>query len=334
MIPQLRIGPYCAPNPLIAAPMAGVTDRPFRQLSRRLGAGFAVAEMLTSDTRLWHTKKSRLRMNHDGEVAPIWVQIAGADPDQLAAAAIANVARGAQIIDINMGCPAKKVCNVAAGSALLENEPLVERILNTVVAAVDAPVTLKIRTGPDPDRRNALTIARLAEQAGVAALTVHGRTRVEKYRGTAEYETIRTVKQNVSIPVIANGDIHSPVKAAEVLLATEADGLMIGRASQGNPWIFREIWHYLQTGKLLAPPSIEDVKQVMVDHVRQLHRFYGQFSGVRIARKHIGWYLDQQPGGRAARRALVRIDAAADQLAAIEAYFLELLAGSRMQWVG
>ena len=334
MIPQLHIGPYVAPNPLIAAPMAGVTDRPFRQLSRQLGAGLAVAEMLTADTRLWHTKKSRLRMDHDGEVEPIWVQIAGADPDQLAAAAVANVAHGAQIIDINMGCPAKKVCNVAAGSALLENEPLVERILNTVVPAVSVPVTLKIRTGPSPDCRNALSIAKLAEQAGIAALTVHGRTRVEKYRGQAEYDTIRAVKQSVAIPIIANGDIHSPIKAAEVLLATEADGLMIGRASQGNPWIFQQVLHYLDHGTLLAQPPIGEVKRIMLNHVRQLHQFYGEFSGVRIARKHIGWYLDQQPGGRAARRHLVRIEDAVEQLSAIEAYFADLLDGERLQWVG
>jgi len=320
-LPQLKIGSFLASNPLIAAPMAGVTDRPFRQLSKRLGAGLAVAEMLTSDTRLWHTRKSQLRMDHQGEVEPIWIQIAGADPGMLAEAAQANVENGAQIVDINMGCPAKKVCNVAAGSALLENEPLVERILGRVVPAVDVPVTLKIRTGPSKEQRNALTIARMAEQAGIAALSVHGRTRVEKYSGHAEYRTIARIKQVLTIPVIANGDIDSPQKAADVLLQTGADGLMIGRASQGNPWIFREILHYLLTGEYLARPSAEEVQRTLLDHLSELHQFYGPQAGVRIARKHIGWYLQTQPSGQLARRGLVRIEDPIEQLAAVRCYF-------------
>ncbi len=320
-LPSLSIGPYQAPNPLIAAPMAGVTDRPFRQLSRRLGAGLAVSEMLTSDSRLWHTRKSRLRMNHDGEVAPIWVQIAGGEPQMMAEAARLNVAHGAQIIDINMGCPAKKVCNVMAGSALLENEPLVESILSAVVAAVEVPVTLKIRTGPTPEGRNGLTIAKMAEQAGIAVLSVHGRTRVEKYRGQAEYDTIAAIKQAISIPVIANGDITDGAKAMNVLKRTGVDGLMIGRASQGNPWIFREILHYAATGETLPKPASDEIRDVMLDHLRQLHAFYGDYIGVRVARKHIGWYLSEQPDGEAARKKLIRIEDPAEQLAVLSHYF-------------
>jgi tRNA-dihydrouridine synthase B len=304
--------------------MAGVTDRPFRQLCRSLGAGLAVSEMLIADTRLWHTRKSRLRMDHRNEPGPISVQIAGADPLQLAEAARLNVDRGAAIIDINMGCPAKKVCNVMAGSALLENEALVGRILDAVVAAVEVPVTLKIRTGATPVRRNAVCIARMAESAGIQALAVHGRSRAEKYQGEAEYDTIAEVKSQVDIPIIANGDIDSPEKAAYVLQKTGADGLMIARAAQGNPWVFQQIDHYLRHGTALSPPSNTERQSVMFDHLQALYDFYGEHQGLRIARKHIGWYLKTQFGGEQIRRQLVRVETARQQIDLLAAWFADV----------
>lgn len=285
------IGPYRLPNRVILAPMAGVTDRPFRQLCRKLGAGLVVSEMVIADPALWHTRKSRSRLDHRGEPGPRSVQIAGGDAEMLADAARQSVAQGAQIVDINMGCPAKKVCNKAAGSALLRDERLVARILETVVAAVDIPVTLKIRTGWCADSNNGIRVARIAEQAGIQALAVHGRTREQRYTGVAEYDTIATIKAAVAIPVFANGDITSPEKAAEVLVYTGADAVMIGRGAQGNPWIFRQIDHYLRTGRRLTEPSDAERRAVMRGHIEALHAFYGDHLGVRIARKHIGWYL-------------------------------------------
>lgn len=286
------IGPYSLPNQVILAPMAGVTDRPFRQLCRRLGAGWVVGEMVTSDPSLWHTRKSQLRMDHTGEPDPRVVQIAGGDAQMLAQAARLNVELGAQIIDINMGCPAKKVCNKAAGSALLRDEALVADILDAVVKAVDVPVTLKIRTGWCAESNNGVRIARLAEDAGIQALAVHGRHREQRYTGWAEYDTIADIKSCLSIPVIANGDITSPEKAADVLRYTGANAVMIGRGAQGNPWIFKQITHYLQHGEQLALPSLEERRHVLAGHVAALHAFYGDTMGVRIARKHIGWYLE------------------------------------------
>jgi tRNA-dihydrouridine synthase B len=301
----VRIGSHALPNGLVVAPMAGVTDRPFRQLCRRLGAGYAVSEMVGSDPRLVDTPKTRRRTDHAGEPAPIAVQIAGAAPALLAAAARHNVARGAQIIDINMGCPAKKVCNAAAGSALLSDEALVARILDAVVAAVDVPVTLKIRTGPDPAHRNALAIARIAERAGIAALTVHGRTRACLFKGTVEYETIAAVKASVTIPVIANGDIDSPERARDVLARTGADAIMIGRAAQGRPWIFREIAHFLGSGHHLPPPTVAEARELILAHLADHYAFHGEAQGVRIARKHLGWYVRGLAGGEAARAAVI-----------------------------
>lgn len=295
------IGRHRLPNRVILAPMAGVTDRPFRQLCRRLGAGLVVGEMVTSDPSLWHTRKSRLRMDHRGEPGPRAVQIAGGDARMLAEAARLNADHGAEIIDINMGCPAKKVCNKAAGSALLRDERLVGEILETVVAAVDVPVTLKIRTGWCESSRNGERIARLAEDAGIQALAVHGRTREQRYTGSAEYETIAAIKACVSIPVFANGDIDCAQKAARVLDYTGADAVMIGRAAQGNPWIFREIDHYLRYGRLLATPSAQERHDVMLTHLRTLHEFYGEHMGVRIARKHLGWYLARHADLQAAK---------------------------------
>jgi len=296
------IGPYRLPNRVILAPMAGVTDRPFRQLCRRLGAGLVVGEMVTSDPSLWHTRKSRLRMDHSGEPGPRSVQIAGGDAEILAEAARLNVERGAQIIDINMGCPAKKVCNKAAGSALLRDERLVAEILHAVVAAVDVPVTLKIRTGWCERSRNGVRVARLAEDAGIRALAVHGRTRDQRYAGHAEYDTIAAIKASVSLPVFANGDIDSPARAAEVLDYTRADAVMVGRGAQGNPWIFREIDHFLRTGEPPAAPSRAEQHAVMQEHLDALHAFYGDIMGVRIARKHIGWYLSTRDDARALRK--------------------------------
>lgn len=287
----MQIGPHILQSNLLLAPMAGITDRPFRILCKKFGAGLAVGEMLTADSRLWHTKKSQWRMDHQGEPEPVAVQIAGGDPAMLAEAARLNVENGAQIIDINMGCPAKKVCNKAAGSALLANEKLVTEILQHVVTAVDVPVTLKIRTGPDPERRNALQIARIAEDAGIAMLSIHGRTRRDAFKGHAEYDTIAAVKQQLSIPVIANGDLTDPEHSRNVLQYTQADGLMFGRGAQGKPWIFQEIAHFLRTGSHLAPMSISNQRVIISRHLSGLHEFYGDYTGVRIARKHIGWYL-------------------------------------------
>jgi tRNA-dihydrouridine synthase B len=318
----MKIGPYTLDNALALAPMAGVTDLPFRTLCRELGAGYVVSEMVHSDPRLRHTRKSRLRSNHQGEVEPIAIQIAGSDPGWLAEAACYNVDRGAQIIDINMGCPAKKVCNKAAGSALLENEALVADILRAVVAAVTVPVTLKIRTGPEPGRRNGVRIARLAEDAGVQALAVHGRTRADRFRGQAEYQTIREICREVAIPVFANGDVTKPIEARGVLDFTGAQGLMIGRGAQGNPWIFREILHFLNTGETLPPPGAGEVHAVMRRHLTGLHGFYGEQQGVRVARKHLGWYLAGRPGGAALRRELMRAETAERQLDIIDRHFL------------
>ena len=306
--------------------MAGVTDRPFRQLCKRLGAGLAVSEMIASNPELRDTAKSQRRANHAGEVEPVIVQIAGADPVQMADAARYNVEHGAQIVDINMGCPAKKVCNVAAGSALLQNEPLVGAILDAVVRAVDVPVTLKIRTGWSQAHKNAVRVARIAEQAGVAALSVHGRTRECGFVGAVEYDTIRAVKQAVAIPVIANGDIDAPEKAREVLASTGADAIMVGRAAQGRPWIFREIRYYLDRGERLAPPAAEEIRRIILEHLADHYDFYGEFSGVRIARKHLGWYARGLSGGVAFRDEFNRLDTPAAQIAAVSRFFDRLAA--------
>ncbi len=319
----VRIGPYTLNNSLILAPMAGVTDQPFRQLCKRLGAGLVVSEMVTSDMSLWNSRKSRLRMVHEGDPEPRSVQIAGGDAQMLAQAARANVEAGAQIIDINMGCPAKKVCNKAAGSALLKDEALVAQILEAVVAAVDVPVTLKIRTGWDRSNRNGIAVAKIAEQSGIAALAVHGRTRADLYTGEAEYDTIAAIKQAVSIPVFANGDIDSPHKARQVLQATGADGLLIGRAAQGRPWIFREIEHYLRTGELLPAPQLNEVESTLLEHLQALHAFYGDVMGVRIARKHVGWYLRTQPGGREFRSHFNGLQETQEQCANVREFFGE-----------
>jgi tRNA-dihydrouridine synthase B len=322
----VQIGPYSLPNMLCVAPMAGVTDRPFRKLCRTFGAGLAVSEMIASNPALRGSIKTQRRMDHDGEVEPIAVQIAGADPTMLADCARFNADRGAQIIDINMGCPAKKVCNVAAGSALLRDEPLVGRILDAVVAAVPLPVTLKIRTGWDRCQRNAVRVARRAEQAGVRAIAIHGRTRADAFLGTAEYDTIAAVKAQVRIPVIANGDIDTPQKAAEVLRCTGADALMIGRAAQGRPWIFREIAHYLAHGVPSDPPPIAEIRAVLRRHEQELHDFDGEFSGVRVARKHVSWYTASLVAGAEFRRAFNALENASAQLEALERFF-DRLAG-------
>jgi len=293
----MRIGPHELPNNVFVAPMAGVTDRPYRRLCKALGAGHAVSEMAASNPRLWASEKTMRRLDHAGERSPVAVQLAGADPQMLAEAARYNVDRGAQIIDINMGCPAKKVLNVACGSALLRDVPRVARILEAVVAAVDVPVTLKYRTGWDPSQRNAVEIARLAQASGVAALTLHGRTRACGFRGQAEYDTMRAVRQAVTIPLVANGDIDSPAKARAVLDATGADAVMIGRAAQGRPWIFREIAHYLATGETLPPPRVAEVRALLLEHLDDHYGFYGRELGVRTARKHIIWYLRDLAGG-------------------------------------
>ena len=320
----MQIGPYRIDPPLVLAPMAGVTDKPFRLLCKRMGAGLAVSEMTTSDARLWRSGKSRARMDHAGEPEPVSVQIAGSDPRMLAEAAHHNAAQGAQIIDINMGCPAKKVCNAWAGSALLQDEPLVARILAAVVAAVDVPVTLKIRTGWDREHRNALRIARIAEDAGIAALAVHGRTRADKYEGEAEYETIAAVKAAARIPVIANGDIATPQQARAVLAATGADALMIGRGAQGRPWIFRQITRYLADGTLLPEPVPDEVGAILCGHLEALHVFYGEEAGVRIARKHLGWYAKDRPENAAFRDVVNAAADAAAQLRLTRDYFARL----------
>jgi len=304
--------------------MAGVTDRPFRQLCKKLGAGYAVSEMAASNPKLWDSVKTSRRLNHDGEIAPISVQIAGADPAMMAEAAAFNASKGARIIDINMGCPVKKVCNVASGSALLRHEDLIVRILDAVVAAcapLDVPVTLKTRTGWDRNSRNAVRVAKLAENAGIAALTLHGRTRADLYTGEAEYDTIRAVKAELSIPVIANGDIDSPAKARHVLDYTGADAVMIGRAAQGRPWIFREIDHYLRTGETLAPPTHGEMRELLLEHLDDHYRFYGEHTGVRTARKHIGWYVDGLPGADSFCARMNLIDNTRDQWRAVADWF-------------
>jgi len=317
----MRIGPYLIEPPIGLAPMAGVTDKPFRLLCKRLGAGLATTEMTTSDPRLWTTRKSLHRMDHSGEPEPVSVQIAGYDPAMLAEAARYNADQGAQIIDINMGCPAKKVCNVYAGSALLQDEPLVARILAAVVAAVDIPVTLKIRTGWNRDNRNGVRIAKIAEDSGIAALAVHGRTRADAYEGEAEYATIAAIKHAVSIPVWANGDIDSPQKAKLVLARTHCDGLLIGRAAQGRPWIFREIAHYLTTGEVLEPPSADEVCAILCGHLEALYAFYGELAGVRIARKHLGWYAKDRAENSAFRSIVNRAETTHEQLRLTRDYF-------------
>ncbi|PKO84965.1 MAG: tRNA dihydrouridine synthase DusB [Betaproteobacteria bacterium HGW-Betaproteobacteria-11] len=314
-------------NNLFVAPMAGVTDRPFRQLCKRLGAGYAVSEMVTSNSLLYGSAKTLRRANHEGEVEPIAVQIAGADPLMLAEAARYNVDHGAQVIDINMGCPAKKVCNVMAGSALLQDEPLVARILEAVVKAVPrTPVTLKIRTGWNRDHRNAPRIARIAEDSGIRALSIHGRTRADQYMGSAEYDTLAEVKSRIRIPLIANGDITTPEKARFVLAYTGADGLMIGRAAQGRPWIFREIEHYLATGKHLPPPAPDEIHRVLRAHLGELYDFYGEETGAKVARKHISWYTKGIVGSAHFRFRMNRLQTRAEQLAATDEFFLGLAA--------
>ena len=317
----MNIGKYIFDSPVILAPMAGITDRPFRSLCYQLGADLCVSEMVTSEKHLWNTRKTQLRLNHDGEKGIRSVQIAGTDPDKLAEAAKFNVEHGAQIIDINMGCPAKKVCNVLAGSALLKNEPLVADILTSVVDAVDVPVTLKIRTGWDRENKNAVTIAKIAEDSGVQALSVHGRTRADAYKGNAEYDTIAAVKAACSIPIIANGDIDSPEKARTILKYTGADGLMIGRAAQGNPWIFNQIKYYLAEGKPLPHPDQTEIFQVLINHLQNLHDFYGKFSGVRIARKHIGWYLKHSEGFELFKKQINQVDDSDKQIKLVTDFF-------------
>jgi tRNA-dihydrouridine synthase B len=316
----MQIGPYKLANNLALAPMAGVTDLPFRLLCRRMGAGIAAGEMLTCDVRLWHTEKSRRRMDHSGEPEPRVVQIAGGDPEMMAEAARRNVDAGAQIIDINMGCPAKKVCNKAAGSALMKDEPLVRQILEAVVKAVDVPVTLKTRTGWNPDLRNGPAIARMAESIGVRALAIHGRTRACMYQGNAEYDTIAAIKQSVSIPIFANGDIDSGVKAKLVLEQTGVDGLMIGRSAQGRPWIFREIIAALN-GEAFHEPSFAEVRDIMLAHLRDLHAFYGEEAGVRVARKHIDWYAKSRASAPALRQAVMQATDASIQIERVQDYF-------------
>jgi tRNA-dihydrouridine synthase B len=322
----MRIGAHTLRNGLFVAPMAGITDRPFRRLARRFGAALAVSEMVSARPELRASRKTQLRLDHRGEPGPVSVQIAGADPQMLAEAARLNVDGGADIIDINMGCPAKKVCNVSAGSALLENEALVARILEAVVAAVQVPVTLKIRTGPAPERRNALRIAQIAESAGVQALAIHGRTRADAFNGTAEYQTIAEVKSRVRIPVIANGDIQTPEGAKRVLELTGADAVMVGRAAQGRPWLFRDIAHYLETGQRLAPPPAHEMGAVLVEHLDGLYDLYGGEHGARVARKHIGWTVRALPGGEALRSSVNTLHAADAQRAAVNDYFERLAA--------
>lgn len=318
----MQIGPYQLKNNLIVAPMAGVTDRPFRMLCKRMGAGMAVSEMVASNSLLYGSEKTKRRANHEGEVDPISVQIVGANPEMLAEAAKHNVDNGAQIIDINMGCPAKKICNVMAGSALLRDEVLVGRLLDAVVAAVNVPVTLKIRTGWDKQSRNAVQIAKIAEAAGIKALAIHGRTRACAYMGEAEYDTIAEVKSEISIPVIANGDISTPEKAKYVLGKTGVDAVMIGRAAQGRPWLFREIEHFLKTGEHLPTPSNLEIREVLLGHVAELYQFYGEHTGVRIARKHISWYTKGLEGSASFRHKMNQLEDPAEQLAAVDEFFL------------
>ena len=319
----MRIGPYQLKNNLIVAPMAGVTDRPFRMLCKRMGAGMAVSEMVASNSLLYGSEKTRRRANHEGEADPISVQIVGADAGMLAQAAKYNVDRGAQIIDINMGCPAKKICNVMAGSALLQNEPLVAKLLEAVVGAVNVPVTLKIRTGWDKQNRNAIRIAKIAELSGIQALAIHGRTRACAYTGDAEYDTIAAVKASVNIPIIANGDITTPEKARYVLEHTGADAVMIGRAAQGRPWLFREIEYFLKTGTHLSAPQAGEIHRVLLEHVHELYNFYGEHTGLRVARKHISWYTKGLPGSAHFRHQMNQLENTTGQLAAVGDFFAE-----------
>ena len=321
---MFSIGPYHIQNQTVLAPMAGVTDLPFRQLCRKMGAGLVVSEMVAADPNTWSTRKSRLRVQFGDEPAPRSVQIAGYDPQMMAEAALFNVQLGAEIIDINMGCPAKKVCKRAAGSALLQNPELVESILTAVVSAVDVPVTLKIRTGWDRQNRNAETIARIAEDSGVAALAVHGRTKACRFVGEVEYDTIAKVVDAVSIPVLANGDITDPQKAVSVLKHTGAAAVMIGRAAQGNPWIFNQINHFLKYDQPLSPPSMEECSQVMSEHLLALHEFYGETGGVRISRKHIGWYINPLPGGKEFTRSFNTLETTEQQRHFLQSFFLDL----------
>ncbi len=318
---MLTIGKYKLPNRVILAPMAGVTDRPFRELCRQFDAGLVVSEMVSSNPALRNSQKTKLRLSHHNEPAPRSVQIAGGDPDIMAEGARFNVDNGAEIIDINMGCPAKKVCKKAAGSALLKDEDLVKHILDAVVNTVSVPVTLKIRTGWDRDNKNGVNIARIAEQAGITALAVHGRTRADKYLGEAEYDTIAAIKQSVSMPVFANGDVNSPEQAKFVLDYTGADAVMIGRAAQGRPWIFREINHYLETGEKLPEPSQDEIKHTLLSHLEKLYHFYGEFMGLRIARKHVGWYLKTQKHALEFRRTFNALESARQQVEEISRYF-------------
>ncbi|MBS0423667.1 MAG: tRNA dihydrouridine synthase DusB [Proteobacteria bacterium] len=330
----MQIGTHILKNKLIVAPMAGVTDRPFRQLCKTMGAGMAVSEMVSSNSLLWGSKKTQRRANHDGEVSPVSVQIAGADPQMLAAAARYNVDNGAQIIDINMGCPAKKICNVMAGSALLQDEQLVGKILDAVVKAVDIPVTLKIRTGWDKQHKNALSIAHIAENSGVQALAIHGRTRACAYTGTAEYDTIAAVKAAIKIPVIANGDITTPEKASHILDYTKADAIMIGRAAQGRPWIFREINHYLTTGEHLPAPEVSEIHRVLINHLHDLYEFYGEYSGVRIARKHISWYTKGLAGSAGFRQSMNQLQTNDQQILETNNFFSTLAEkGQRLSYI-
>ena len=322
----MRFAGFTLKNNLFVAPMAGVTDRPFRQLCKSMGAGLAVSEMVSSNSLLYGSAKTLRRANHDGETHPVTVQIAGADPKMMADAARYNVDQGAQIIDINMGCPAKKVCNVMAGSALLQDEPLVAKILDAVVQAVDVPVTLKVRTGWDKQNKNAPRVAHIAQNTGIRSIAIHGRTRACQYHGAAEYDTIAEVKARVSIPVIANGDITTPQQAQFVLEYTKADGLMIGRAAQGRPWIFREIEHFLQTGKELPPPLVSEIHIVLREHLSDLYAFYGAETGVKVARKHISWYTKGLKGSASFRRVMNQLQSTEEQLAAIDEFFADLAA--------
>ncbi|HSH73873.1 MAG TPA: tRNA dihydrouridine synthase DusB [Methylophilaceae bacterium] len=330
----MQIGKHILKNNLVVAPMAGVTDRPFRMLCKKLGAGLAVSEMVTSNSLLYGSEKTLRRANHEGEVDPISVQIAGADPKMMAEAAKYNVDNGAQIIDINMGCPAKKICNVMAGSALLKDEPLVAQILRAVVNAVDVPITLKIRTGWDKQNRNAIAVARMAEDIGVQALAMHGRTRACLYTGDAEYETIAAVKQAIKIPLIANGDITTPEKAKYVLEMTGADAVMIGRAAQGRPWIFREIEHFLATGEHMPSPEVTEIRSVMLEHLHDLYAFYGELTGMRVARKHISWYTKGLKDSANFRHGMNQLQTIELQLSAINQFFDQLQQqDARLQYV-
>ncbi|MGD9592125.1 MAG: tRNA dihydrouridine synthase DusB [Candidatus Berkiella sp.] len=322
---NLKIGPYQLEAPIILAPMAGVTDRPFRQLCKNLGAGLAVSEMVGANSLLHGSEKTKRRANHEGETRPCSVQIVGADPKMMAQAAAYNEAQGAEIIDINMGCPAKKVCNTLSGSALLKDEPLVANILNEVVKAVKIPVTLKIRTGWDTHHRNGVNIAKMAQDCGIQALAIHGRTRACMFHGEAEYETIAAIKQAVSIPIIANGDITNPEKAKYVLEQTGADAIMIGRGAQGRPWIFNEIMHYLRTGEHLPEPDVACIRDIMINHMKNLYAFYGEQRGVLVARKHVSWYSKGQRSGAAFRHAFNQILNAQEQLESADAFFANLM---------